>query len=195
MFTGIVEEVGRILDVDFKSPLESLAIAARTVLEDVHLGDSIAVNGACLTVTSLLPESFTVGVVPETLRRTNLGSLAPGEEVNLERPLLPTSRLGGHFVQGHVDGTGVVAGVSPEGSAANVRIAADPSILRYVVEKGFIAVDGASLTVTSVDEESFSVSLIPYTQGHTRTGLHKAGSRVNLEVDILAKYLEKLVIH
>lgn len=195
MFTGIVEEVGRVVAVDFKSPLESLRIAATRILEDAHLGDSIAVNGACLTITALAPNAFSVGVVPETLRRTNLGSLSAGAGVNLERPLLPTSRLGGHFVQGHVDGTGRVSAVSPDGNALNIRVEADADLLRYVVEKGFIAVDGASLTVTAVDGGGFGVSLIPYTQENTGSGLQTVGARVNLEVDILAKYLEKLVVH
>jgi len=195
VFTGIVEEVGQIMGADPASPLRSLTIAANVVLEDAHLGDSIAVNGACLTITDFDSGSFSVGVVPETVRRTNLGSLTPGDGVNLERPLLPTSRLGGHFVQGHVDGTGRVASVAPERTAVNVRIEADPSILRYVVEKGFIAIDGASLTVTAVDAGGFGVSLIPYTQMNTASGLRNPGAIVNLEVDILAKYLEKLVIH
>jgi riboflavin synthase len=195
VFTGIVEEVGRVVAVDFNSPLESLRIAATRILEDAHLGDSIAVNGACLTITALAPNAFSVGVVPETLRRTNLGSLSAGAGVNLERPLLPTSRLGGHFVQGHVDGTGRVSAVRPDGNALNIRVEADADLLRYVVEKGFIAVDGASLTVTAVDGGGFGVSLIPYTQENTGSGLQTVGARVNLEVDILAKYLEKLVVH
>jgi riboflavin synthase len=195
VFTGIVEEVGSIVAVDIDSPFERLTIAANRVLNDARPGDSMAVNGACLTITNLAAESFGVGVVPETLRRTNLGSLSPGDGVNLERPLLPTSRLGGHFVQGHVDGTGRIVRVDEEASAVNVRIEADAAILRYIVEKGFVAIDGASLTVTHVDGGGFGVSLIPYTQMHTGPGIRTPGSRVNLEVDILAKYLEKLVIH
>jgi riboflavin synthase len=195
VFTGIIEEIARVVAVDLQSPLESLTIEAVRVLDDAHLGDSIAVNGACLTITRLAPGRFSVGVVAETLRRTSLGSLAPGDAVNLERPLLPTTRLGGHFVQGHVDGTGRVASATPDGNAIAVRIETDPSILRYVVEKGFIAVEGASLTVTAVDDRGFSVALVPYSQEHLARGISTPGSLVNLEVDVLAKYVEKLVIH
>ena len=195
MFTGIVEDVGRVLAVDLGSAQQSLIIGTQAVLDGTIPGDSIAVNGACLTLTGLKKDRFSVGVVPETLRRTNLGDLATGDEVNLERALQPQSRLGGHFVQGHVDGVGTVAAVIPESTALNVRIEAAPHLLRYVVEKGFIAVDGVSLTVTGVDERGFGISLVPYTQMHVARGLREAGHRVNLEVDILAKYVEKLVVH
>jgi riboflavin synthase len=133
--------------------------------------------------------------MPETLRRTNLGELSEGDPLNLERPLQPESRLGGHFVQGHVDGTGVVESVTPDGSALAVRISTTPDILKYVVEKGFIAVDGVSLTVTEVDDRGFGIALISYTQENTASGLKTVGHSVNLEVDVLAKYVEKLVIH
>jgi riboflavin synthase len=146
-------------------------------------------------VTSLDGDGFTAGVMPETLRRTNLGLLAPGDTVNLERPLQPESRLGGHFVQGHVDGTGTVVSVEPDGNALAVRIETPPEILRYVVEKGFVAVDGISLTVTHADERSFGVALVSYTQENVARGLTTVGHRVNLEVDVLAKYVEKLVLH
>jgi riboflavin synthase len=195
MFTGIIEEVGVIQAADLESPQEGLIIRCRTVLEDAHLGDSIAVNGTCLTVTRLGDQEFAVGVMPETLRRTNLGDLSAGSQVNLERPVQPASRLGGHFVQGHVDGTGRVASVTPDGTALSVRIETSPDILRYVVEKGFITVDGASLTVTEVDGTGFSIALIPYTQEHTAPTMRTVGARVNLEVDVLAKYVEKLVVH
>jgi riboflavin synthase len=195
MFTGIVEEIGIIQVVDLDSPQQSLVIQARDVLADTHQGDSIAVNGVCLTVTSLDSGRFSVGVMAETLRRTNLRELSPGDAVNLERPVQPQSRLGGHFVQGHVDGTGKVRSVLPDGVALAVRIETERSLLRYVVEKGFIAVDGASLTVTSVDDAGFGVALIPYSQEHLARGLYSEGASVNLEVDILAKYLEKLVVH
>lgn len=195
MFTGIVEEVGTVTAVDVDSPQEGLTVQAGTVLEGTKLGDSIAVNGTCLTVTRLDPTAFTVGVMPETLRRTNLGALAPGDSVNLERPLQPESRLGGHFVQGHIDGTGVVSSVEADGSALAVWITTGPEILKYVVEKGFIAVDGVSLTVTGVDADGFCVALISYTQDNTAANLRTAGRTVNLEVDVLAKYVEKLVIH
>jgi riboflavin synthase len=195
MFTGIVEEIGTITAVDLSSPRDSLVVHARSVLDDMRPGDSIAINGVCLTVTSLKNDGFSVGVMSETLRRTNLGRLAVGKRVNLERPIQPHSRLGGHFVQGHVDGTGTVTSVTPDGTALAVRIEAECSLLRYVVEKGFVAIDGASLTVTSVEDTGFSVALVPYSQDHLSIGLQTVGSKVNLEVDILAKYLEKLVVH
>lgn len=195
MFTGIVEEVGEVRSVDLQSPQEGLTIRAKRVLSDTRLGDSIAVNGACLTVTRLEPDQFTVGVMPETLRRTNLGDLRGGDALNLERPLQPESRLGGHFVQGHIDGTGVVESVLPDGNALAVHITTSPEVLKYVVEKGFLAVDGVSLTVTEVDERSFGIALIPYTQDNTARGMKTVGARVNIEVDVLAKYVEKLVIH
>ncbi len=195
MFTGIVEEVGTVRSLDIESPQDGLTIRARRVLSDAKLGDSIAVNGTCLTVTRLTDDQFTVGVMPETLRRTNLGRLHAGDVVNLERPLQPESRLGGHFVQGHIDGTGVVAAVTQDGSALAVRVTTSPDILKYVVEKGFIAIDGVSLTVTSVDDSGFGIGLISYTQENIADGLKIVGQEVNLEVDVLAKYVEKLVIH
>jgi riboflavin synthase len=195
MFTGIIEEVGEVVCVDLESPQEGLSIRARRVLSDAKLGDSIAVNGTCLTVTRVAPDQFSIGAMPETLRRTNLGALRNGDAVNLERPLQPESRLGGHFVQGHIDGTGVVESVTQDGTALAVRIITAPDILKYVVEKGFIAVDGASLTVTQVDDTGFGIALIPYTQENVASGMRTAGHRVNLEVDVLAKYVEKLVIH
>jgi riboflavin synthase len=195
MFTGIVEEVGTVLSIDLESPQDGLTVRARRVLSDAKLGDSIAVNGTCLTVTRLARDQFSVGVMPETLRRTNIGALCVGDPLNLERPLQPESRLGGHFVQGHIDGTGLVQEVTQDGTALAVRVTASPNILRYVVEKGFIAIDGVSLTVTQVDDTSFGVGLISYTQENIAGGLKTVGHTVNLEVDILAKYVEKLVIH
>lgn len=195
MFTGIVEEVGEILTSSLDGMQGELAVRARTVIEDARLGDSIAVNGVCLTITSLGADRFTAGVMPETLRRTNLGRLQTGSAVNLERPVQPLSRMGGHFVQGHVDGVGTVSTVQPEGDALAVRIETDATILRYVVEKGFVAVDGASLTVTQIGDTGFGIALIPYSQENLAPGVRTVGSRVNLEVDVLAKYLEKLVVH
>jgi riboflavin synthase len=195
VFTGIVEEVGSINHIDLDNPLQSIVIGAQTVLRGAREGDSIAVNGACLTVTRLDPDSFAVGVMPETLRRTNLGGLQAGGRVNLEQALLPDTRMGGHFVQGHIDGVGTVISAVPDGTALSLQIEAAPEILRYVVEKGFIAVDGASLTVTAVDQSSFRIALIPYTQQHIAPDLMRVGHRANLEVDILAKYLEKLLVH
>ncbi|HLJ66026.1 MAG TPA: riboflavin synthase [Chloroflexota bacterium] len=195
MFTGIVEEVGRVVAVDLADSEAGLIIEAGRSIEGLQPGDSIAVNGTCLTVTRNGRAEIAVGVMPETLRRTNLGRLASGGEVNLERPLQPDSRLGGHFVQGHVDGTGTVAAVEPDGDARSVRIETSPAILRYIVEKGFVALDGVSLTVTAVTDRDFSVALVPYTQQHIASGLLRPGHPVNIEVDILAKYVEKLVVH
>lgn len=187
MFTGIVEEIGRVVSA---SP-GRLVISARTVLPEMKLGDSIAVNGVCLTVTSLEGASFSVDIMAETLRRTNLGQLSVGDGVNLERPLSLGGRLGGHLVQGHADGTGRVAAVIPEAGALLVRFETSPEVMRYIVEKGFIAVDGASLTVVTRDARSFTVSLVDYTRKHTTLGDRRQGDLVNLEVDIIAKYVEQ----
>jgi len=188
MFTGIVEEVGTAKSLQ----AGKLTIAASGVLKSTKLGDSIAVNGACLTVTKISGNAFSVDVMPETLRRTNLGTLRPGDGVNLERALAADGRFGGHFVQGHVDATGRVSSLVPEGEAFLMKIAAPPDIMRYVVEKGFIAVDGVSLTIAQYDAAYFVVSLVGFTQKHTTLGRKKSGDAVNLEVDIIAKYVEKL---
>lgn len=188
MFTGIVEEVGTVRAL---GP-GRLSISASRVLEKTGLGDSIAVNGACLTVSALDSASFSVDVMPETLRRTNLGLLRPGSAVNLERALMVGGRLGGHFVQGHVDATGKVLGLKAEGDAVIARFAAPPEVLRYVVEKGFIAVDGVSLTVVGFDRTSLSVSLVGYTLKQSTLGSRRIGDVVNLEADIIAKYVEKM---
>lgn len=188
MFTGIVEEVGKVLR---KSP-HALVVGASRVLEDLKVSDSICVNGACLTVTSREANSFSVDVVPETLRRTNLGLLKPGDAVNLERPLAVGGRLGGHIVQGHVDGTGTVESISAEGEALLIKFRTPRAVMRYVVEKGFIAVDGTSLTVVNCDSCSFVVTIIPYTRDNTVLGTRRVGEAVNLEADITAKYVERL---
>lgn len=188
MFTGIVEEVGT---VRAAAP-GRLVIAASTVMPTMELGGSINVNGTCLTATTVDSDSFTVDIVPETVRRTNLGSLMPGDPVNLERPLRADGRLDGHIVQGHVDGTGTIANITEEGEALMVRIDAPSSLMRYVVEKGFIAVDGVSLTVVHCDDIGFSVTLIPYSRDHTVFGVGEVGNAVNIEIDILAKYVERL---
>jgi len=195
VFTGIVEEVGTVRAVDLENSQESFVIQSQIVAADAHPGDSIAVNGTCLTVTRRDDQSFVVGIMPETVRRTNLARLALGDAVNLERALQPSSRLGGHFVQGHIDGVGTVDTVVPDGPALAVYVVTTPELLRYIVEKGFITVDGISLTVTKVDERGFGVALVSYTQDHIARGLVTAGHQVNLEVDILAKYVEKLVVH
>jgi riboflavin synthase len=189
LFTGIVEEVGEIVE----TPGTGLRIRARIVIEDAHLGDSICINGTCLTVTSMNGDTFTVDTVPETLRRTNLGALRPGDPVNLERALAAGGRMGGHFVQGHVEGTGRIAAIDQEDEALLIRIEAPPDVMRYVVGKGFITVDGISLTVVSRDLRGFVITVIPFTQQHTNLRVRGAGDTVNLETDILAKYVEQLV--
>lgn len=188
MFTGIIEEIGIIKTLQ----AGKLTIAADSVLKGTKLGDSINVNGACLTVTAMSRNTFSIDVMPETLRRTNLGALRPGEGVNLERGLAADGRFGGHFVQGHVDGTGRVISVIPEDEAFLMKVSAPSDIICYVVGKGFIAVDGVSLTVTDCDAVSFKVSLVDYTLQHTTLRHKKPGDLVNLEVDIIAKYVEKL---
>jgi riboflavin synthase len=188
VFTGLVADKGTIRAIhDGRLEVET-ALGA-------HLaeGDSVAVNGVCLTAVDPHVDGFSADVMPETLRRTSLAPLRPGAEVNLELPLRAGDRLGGHVVQGHVDGTGQVSEVREDGNARVVRIAAAPELLRYVVEKGSIAVDGVSLTVSAIEDSSFEVSLIPETLERTTLGAAEAGRTVNLEVDVLAKYVEKLV--
>jgi len=193
MFTGIVEEIGTVESLARAGGGHQLRVRARKVLEGLRLGDSVAVNGACLTATAFDGESFTVGLSPETLRRTNLGEVGPGDRVNLERALRPIDRMGGHFVQGHVDGVGSVADRRQEGDAVNLRFVCPPELSRYVVEKGFIAVDGVSLTVTARGDGWFTVTLIPFTQQAVTLSDKRVGEKVNLEVDIIAKYVESLL--
>ena len=188
MFTGIVEEVGKVAETS----TTALSIMASTVMDDLKVSDSICVNGTCLTVTRMNKSSFSVDTVPETLRRTNLGVLEFGDPVNLERSMSSNGRFGGHIVQGHVDGTGTVLSIDPEGEARNFKFEADDSIMRYVVEKGFVAVDGTSLTVVNCDYRTFSVTIVPYTWENTVLGSRRLGDAVNLEVDIIAKYVERL---
>ncbi len=188
MFTGIIEEIGTVKSLR----ADKLTVSANEVLKGTKVGDSIAVNGACLTVAALSGSTFSVDVMPETLRRTNLGSLRPGDGVNLERALAAGGRIGGHFVQGHVDGTGRVIALVPENEALLMTVAAPSEITSYLVEKGFIAVDGVSLTVVRCNSTSFEVSLVAYTRQSTNLGRRKTGDAVNLEVDIMAKYVQKL---
>lgn len=188
MFTGIIEEVGTVITV---SP-GKLIIGARDILPGIQLGESIAVNGVCLTVTTFEPESFSVDIMPETKQRSNLGFLKAGDRVNLERALALGGRLSGHLVQGHVDATGRVVSLNWDGSALLVRCEAPPEVMRYVVEKGFIAVDGVSLTIAARDAGSFQVSIVEYTRKHTILGERRVGDLVNLEADIIAKYVEQL---
>ncbi|MCH8110274.1 MAG: riboflavin synthase [Chloroflexi bacterium] len=188
MFTGIVEEVGRIKSVEPKH----LTIAASKVMDDLKVSDSINVNGTCLTVTSRDDSGFSVDVVPETLRRTNLGTLKEGSPVNLERPLAVNDRFGGHIVQGHVDGTATVESITDDSEALLIKFQAPPSVMRYVVEKGFITVDGTSLTVVNCGIDSFTVTIIPFTRDNTVFIGRKVGDTVNIETDIIAKYVERL---
>ena len=189
MFTGIVEEVGTVVDrQDY-----GLTVQAEKVMDGMRLGDSMAVNGTCLTVVQFDGDQFRVDLAPETLRRTALGQLAAGSGVNLERPLAVSDRLGGHIVQGHVDAAGRVMSRKPEGDCVIFRIRSPKRFLPYIVEKGFIAVDGISLTVVSKGAASFTLSVIPYTLTNTNLQEKSEGHRVNLEVDILAKYVESLL--
>lgn len=188
MFTGIIEEIGIVRGT---SP-GHLAIRAKKVLEDTKPGDSIAINGACLTVTSINNDGFFVDIMPETVQRTNLGRLHYSDSVNLERAMLAGGRFGGHLVEGHVDSTGKVISFMPEAEAVIARISAPAELVLYIVNKGFIAVDGVSLTVINCDDFSFSVSLVSYTRQCTTLGNRKPGDIVNLEVDIIAKYVERL---
>jgi riboflavin synthase len=188
MFTGITEEIGKVT----LARSDGLVITAERVLQGMELGDSIAVNGACLTVTGFDNSSFSAGVMPETLRRTNLGRLRSGDEVNLERALALGGRLGGHLVQGHVDDVGRVTSVAGEAGSLVLRVEAPSEVMRYIVAKGFIAVDGVSLTVVARETGSFQVAIVDYTRQHTTLGGKRAGDLVNLEVDIIAKYVEQI---
>lgn len=192
MFTGLVEDLGRVAAVDATADGARLTLAT-ALAPQIGLGDSVAVNGVCLTATTVTPDGFTADVMHESLRRSSLGALEPGEPVNLELALRADARLGGHIMQGHVDGLAHVTAVEDDGFAKVVTIAPeDPALLRYVVEKGSIAVDGVSLTVARVDDESFAVSLIPETLERTNLAQASPGRPVNLEVDVVAKYVEKL---
>ena len=188
MFTGLVEELGIIS----KITQTEIWIEASVVIKDLGIKDSISVNGACLTVVDLKENTFRVDVVPETLSRTDLGYLAIGDKVNLERSAQLGGRLGGHIVQGHVDGTAAITSIVEDGTSWSIEFQIPNTLSRYIVEKGFICVDGASLTVVNCDEKSFSIALIPYTKDNTVLGLKRVGSTVNIETDIIGKYLEKL---
>lgn len=193
MFTGLVEDVGTVARADRRSDALVLTIRpARIPLGELAAGESICHDGACLTVTELLRDAYTVLAGAETLARTTLGGLRAGARVNLERALRVGDRLGGHWVTGHIDGTGELAARRDQGANLVLGVRAQPALLRYVVEKGSIAVAGTSLTVNTVDDEGFSVAIIPHTREHTTLGAFAVGDRVNLEVDILAKHLEKL---
>lgn len=193
MFTGIIEEMGYLVQVESGSTSGKIRLKAHKVLEGTKIGDSIAVNGVCLTVVELFGDGFTADVMPETLKRSNLGQLAPGSRVNLERAMAMDGRFGGHIVSGHIDGTGKIKKVWREQNAVWYTVDTPKEVMRYIVEKGSIAIDGTSLTVALVTENSFSVSIIPHTLGETVLGEKKAGDTVNLENDIIGKYVEKLM--
>lgn len=194
MFTGIVEEIGSIRRVSRGAKSSVLTMGADKVLSDVALGDSIAVNGVCLTVTSFTNETFTADVMHETLNRSSLGTLRPGGLVNLERAMAANGRFGGHIVSGHIDGTGMVSEIRKDDNAIWYTIQAEDNLMRYIVEKGSIAIDGISLTVASVGRNFFQVSIIPHTASQTTLSHRRPGDIVNLETDCIGKYVEKLLI-
>ena len=193
MFTGIIEETGTVRHVSLHGNSGSILIGAELVLAGTKPGDSIAVNGVCLTVTTMDTKSFTADVMAETLRRSNLGHLKAGDIVNLERAMPADGRFGGHIVSGHIDGTGTIASLEQEGNATWVYIHTSPAVLALIVEKGSIAIDGISLTVAKVGSEDFAVSIIPHTGSHTTLLKKKAGDMVNLENDIVGKYVQRLL--
>jgi riboflavin synthase len=194
MFTGIVEELGRVVSLEERATGARLRVACSDILHDATVGASIAVNGACVTAVELSSDAFSADLAPETLKRTNLGALAAGSPVNLERPLRATGRLDGHFVLGHVDDTAEVVSIKALGEGNWwLRIRVPQELIRYVVSKGSVAVDGISLTVAEIADAEVSFTIIPHTYEHTTLHGYSVGSRVNLEVDILAKHLEKLV--
>ncbi len=193
MFTGIVEGIGTVAEVSEGDDARRLIITAAKALDGLEIGDSVAVNGVCLTAVGAAPGLVEVTAVFETLERTNLGTLAPGDRVNLERPMAAAGRFDGHIVQGHIDGSAQVADIAVEGESRRVRFAAAPALLRYMVEKGSVAVDGVSLTITSVGTDTFDLVLIPHTLEVTVLGARRVGEAVNVEVDILAKYVERLL--
>ena len=193
MFTGIIEEVGNISSLNISGTSGSIKVNAFAVLQNTKLGDSISVNGVCLTVTHLENNSFTADVMAETFRRTNLGQLSNGSPVNLERAMAGNGRFGGHIVSGHIDGTGTISKIQKESNATWYYINAPQQILNLVVEKGSIAIDGISLTVAYVDKSTFAVSVIPHTSSQTILSTRKVGDTVNLENDIIGKYVQKLM--
>lgn len=195
MFTGIVEELGTVAAVEDQGDAIRLTVRAATVLADAALGDSIAVNGCCLTVAARTDDTWTADVMQETLDKTSLHGVQPGDRVNLERAVTAHTRLGGHIVQGHVDGVGTVLGRTPSEHWEVVEISLPGGLTRYLVDKGSITVDGVSLTVVEARDESFTVSLIPETLARTTLGGRQPGERVNLEVDVIAKHVEKLLAH
>jgi len=193
LFTGIVEEIGTVSNIAKGEKSIRISLMCNKILEDTKLGDSISVNGICLTVTHLSKDSFTADVMPETLRATNLRSLKGGDKVNLERALSPQNRFGGHIVSGHIDGTGTITQIDREDNAVWITIQTVDEILKYIIPKGSISVDGISLTVQHVDNMQFKISIIPHTRDYTILPMKKVGDVVNLECDIVGKYIERLM--
>lgn len=193
MFTGIIEEIGKIKGIQKGASSAVLSVQASEIMEDVHLGDSIAVNGVCLTVTSISPSGFTADVMPETLNLSSLGNLRAGSPVNLERAMAANSRFGGHIVSGHIDGTGTISDIRRDDNAVWYTIKTPLPIIRYIIEKGSIAIDGISLTVARVYKDSFSMSIIPHTASLTALSNRRIGDSVNLENDCIGKYVERLM--
>ena len=193
MFTGIIEEQGRLKEIAETTDKFEIAIYSKVINEDMSIGDSISINGICLTVTKFSENSFTVDVMPETLNKTALKDLSKGDLINLERAVKVNSRLGGHIVSGHIDGVGEIIAIESDKNAVWYQVKADSDLLKYVIYKGSIAMDGISLTVAGVDEDTFSVSIIPHTQDVTNFSSKKVGDFVNLEADIISKHVEKLL--
>lgn len=193
MFTGIIEEIGTVKEIRHSGESSFIRIQADKIFSDMHIGDSIAVNGLCLTVTEFDNKIFRADVMNETLKRSSLGSLKNGSRVNLERAMSACGRFGGHIVSGHIDGTGIISDIKNDGIAIWYTITTKPEIMRYIVEKGSVAIDGISLTVARVTENNFSVSIIPHTAGNTILSYRKTGDTVNLENDIIGKYVEKFI--
>lgn len=194
MFTGLVEEIGKVKALVMGEVSAEMTITASRVLEDIHIGDSISTNGVCLTVTAFDEKSFSIDVMPETMRSSNLKSLKVGNNVNLERALKVGTRLGGHIVSGHIDGVGIIRQYKQEDNATWVRIEAPNSIMKYIVHKGSVAIDGISLTVAALNTHMFSVSIIPLTRDDTTLLKKKVGDEVNIECDIVGKYIERLML-
>lgn len=194
MFTGLIEEVGKVQNIQRTSNFGRIIIQAKSIIDDIKIGDSIAVNGTCLTAVEFTSSTFTAEAMRETLEKTNLGNLKIGSSVNLERALLPTTRLGGHFVSGHVDGQGVLSNSYADGPAKILEFNTSSSLLRQMVPKGSIAIDGISLTIIDVTSTGFSVGIIPHTQDATTLSRLPIGSKVNLETDVLAKYCQKMIV-